>query len=329
MFKAKNSQNDEDIVILDSKWSSQVNHLRNLDKKDILVCPGCHQPVRVRAGQKKRWHFAHKHLQACPLSHESAIVLETRAVLYEWLVSKFKDEIVTIEQKLGEELLSRPIDCWVETKSGNFGYWLIPSQIKPDDRENLKLAFEREDVKIHWVFLSDMLREVTSGGGDIYLTTTEREFKQQSQYDEFIDHHGGLHSGRSLHYLDAAKKKLITFRSLLLFHSPQVYSGRKRISKMADLLVHPKTGEFVHLGEHKYWKQTKERREKLKKEEEERERRWRESLELSNARRHDFPDEVDALPGLPGVCVLCGETKTEWGFITQSGTRICKECYEG
>ena len=39
--------------------------------------------AQVRAGEIKRWHFAHKHLQDCPLQHESPQILQARALLYQ------------------------------------------------------------------------------------------------------------------------------------------------------------------------------------------------------------------------------------------------------
>jgi len=147
MFKARHKQSKEDIVILDPNWVSQLHRLRQLDKQDRLVCPGCEQPVRVKAGQKIRWHFAHKHLEDCPLSHEAPVVLEARALLYQWLVGKFHTGAVTLEKELAPELLLRPVDCWAETKSGEVAYWIIASQIKPAQRETLQQVFDEAGVR--------------------------------------------------------------------------------------------------------------------------------------------------------------------------------------
>lgn len=335
MFKATNSQSNEDVVILDPKWFGQITHLRKLDKKDILVCPGCQQPVRVKAGQKRRWHFAHKHLQDCPLSHEAPIVLEARAVLYGWLVSKFKENAVTLEQKLENSLLQRPVDCWVETESNKIGYWIIASQIKPRQRDELKQVFEQEEIQINWVFLMDMLREERDGIGDVHLTTTEREFMHQSDYNDFIDRYGNLRTGSSLHYLDPSQKMLTTFRTLEIVHTPQLYGGRKQVHKLSEVLVYPKTGEFVHPGEYEYLQKTKRQRAEIRRKQEELERRRREQLEYFTHVTTPTPPRVDVdiverqqvVSNQEGVCILCGETKQEWGFITELGKRICRECY--
>ncbi len=248
MFKAINKQNNEEIIILHPRWASSIGHLRSLDRKDVLVCPGCKQPVRVWAGQVKRKHFAHKHLQDCPLQYEPLEVLEARALLYEWLIGKF-DEAVSLEKKVEGDFLSRPVDCWVETKSESIAYWLIRSLIKPQQREALKCGFEQMKVKANWVFLTNMLREDEQRADWVHLTTTEREFMLPSDYDQ-IERGFQDDPGRSLHYLDPENETLTTFRNLHLIHRPQLYAGRKEKHHLSEMLPLAKTGEFVHPGEH-------------------------------------------------------------------------------
>jgi len=338
MFKARHEQSKEDIVILDPNWVSQLDRLRRLDKQDRLVCPGCEQPVRVKAGQKIRWHFAHKNLEDCPLSHEAPVVLEARAVLYQWLVGKFQAGVVTLEKELAPERLLRPVDCWVETKAGEVAYWIIASQIKPAQRETLQQVFDEAGVRVNWLFLMEMLREEPGHAGNIYLTTTEREFMAASDYNKFIDRSGNLRLGGTLHYLDPTQELLATFRSLRVVHSPQLYGGRKQVHPMSEVLVHPKTGEFVHPGEFESWQRIRKRWERIEKAQEEAERRGRAQLERFDAgdgvaveaggeemvRRED--SRVDQGEG---ICILCGQVTTEWGFITELGKRICRDCYEG
>src|SRR4030042_3577194 len=114
MFKALHRLNGEEIVTLEPRWRRQLDTLRLLDAQDDLVCQGCLQPVRVRAGEVKRWHFAHKHLQNCPYEFESPVLLQCRAVLYEWLAARLGGEAVTLEKKA---TLPRPVDCLANSES--------------------------------------------------------------------------------------------------------------------------------------------------------------------------------------------------------------------
>jgi competence CoiA-like predicted nuclease len=130
MFKALNRQSGKEVIILDPEWEERVDHLRSLDRKDLLVCQHCKQPARVRAGKIRRWHFAHKHLKDCPLQHESSTLLVARAILYKWLASKFEASAVTLEKELDQDFLPRPVDCWVEARKKRFAYWIVESQVE-------------------------------------------------------------------------------------------------------------------------------------------------------------------------------------------------------
>jgi len=71
MLKAINIQDNSDVVIFDSKWAHAINLLREFDHQSLLVCPVCLQPVRVRAGQYRTKHFAHKTSGNCDFADES------------------------------------------------------------------------------------------------------------------------------------------------------------------------------------------------------------------------------------------------------------------
>src|SRR5690606_10829678 len=115
-------ETNAEIVVLEPAWGERLNSLRNWGERDVLVCQECQQPVRVRAGQVRAWHFAHKHRQDCPIGHESSQLLQATAILYRWLVSKFGPERVTVEKRMEGTDLPRPVDCWVNGEQG-FAYW--------------------------------------------------------------------------------------------------------------------------------------------------------------------------------------------------------------
>lgn len=349
MFKAINKQTHEDIIILDPKWANRLDYLRSLDNVDNLICQQCQQSVRVRAGQVRRWHFAHKYLQDCPLQYESPTLLAARAILYEWLNTKF-GSAVTLEKKLDGDLLSRPIDCWIDTRSAQIAYWLIETQIKPPEREILQLEFERLGVKINWVFLTSMLHEDQQITGRIHLTTTERELMQASDYDQ-IDQDFRREPGQSLHYLDPENENLITFRSLRLIHAPQLHAGRQEMHPMSEMLVSPKTGEFVHPGEFERLQAWREATVQAKKEWEEVQRKRQEQETELLQRRLQYHEGIGSFSSLPSltldewqpkppsakttysypqeaICELCGNAATEWySFNNVTQTCKCMDCY--
>ena len=249
MFKALDARNDTEIIILDLLLDKEKEELRELSRQDILICQGCRQSVRVRSGAVYRTHFAHKHKEHCEFVDESHELREARAVLYEWLVSKFGKENVTIEKKIDGLDLYRPVDCWVEKDEKKFAYWIFDSTPRPAKREIVKGLLLLPGVQVNWVFISEILRrDNESPETDINLTTTEREFFKHSKYDKVgAKGHG---TKGTLHYLDAKKRELITYRNLVLFHIPLGFKGRSLVSDLVKVLISPKTGEFVHIGEH-------------------------------------------------------------------------------
>jgi competence CoiA-like predicted nuclease len=287
MYTARHQPSGEEITILDPRWMAQLEYLRVLDKQDALVCPGCQQAVRVRAGQFKRWHFAHKHLHNCPFERESPRLLQSRAVLYDWLVGKFGVEAVRVEKKLESPSLSRHFDCWVELGDRRFAYWIFDRRMPPDERLNLKSACDRIGLDVQWVFVVDLLHadDHTHFSRDrqsrhsrswdrlsrdqrsrlqqnrlqtsrLHLTTTERTFMRQSAFDTIgncysarISDPGYKQAGGSLHYINPDREILTTYRNLILVHEPQLYAGKRLQTPLAEVQVSNSTGEFVHPGE--------------------------------------------------------------------------------
>ena len=182
MFKAIHTRDNQEIIILDPAWedATQLNVLRDQDHRDLLICQECRQPVRVRAGEERQWHFAHKQRQNCIYQSESATLLYARATLYRWLVEKFGADQVALEQKMEDLDFPRPIDVWVRGEKGSIAYWIIDTGIKTDIREVLRQRFQQLGVHIQWVFTTSMLREQEEPGR-VTLTTTERDLMTASR----------------------------------------------------------------------------------------------------------------------------------------------------
>lgn len=347
MFKALDVRDNTEIVILDLKWLQSISQLRQLDHQDLLVCQGCKQPVRVRAGEQRREHFAHKHLGNCDYADESAILRNTRAVLYEWLVSKF-GENVTIEKKIDGIDLPRPVDCWIEKDATIYAYWIFDNRLKLEKREILRSRLEKLGVHVNWVFTLEMLHVEPDHADRLVLSTTEREFIRHSKYDTAYASGYSIING-SLHYLDAENRKLHTFRGLSLYHEPQVYKGHQLASELGEVLVSPQNGEFVHSGEHDKLQEYEKQQRTVNKFPS---RQWgsipfprnsdvrgqpieSDKLEkdASQVRKSTVSDAQDT-SSTPyqretktGRCVFCGEITDDWWWYDgKSGRCKCKSC---
>lgn len=336
MYKAILRSSGEEILILDSRWRHQISYLRQQDRQNLLVCQGCLQPVRVRAGKVKRWHFAHKHLENCPYEIESPALLNARAHLYEWLVRQFGEAAVTVEKAIPGSNLPRPIDGWVKMQNLYFAYWIIDRRLPPDIRTLIHAEFERMDTHVHWIFLIDMLNEETQDSGVVHLTTTEREFMQATSYDEILSGKVPI-SGKTLHYIDPEMDEMISFRALRLVHSPQLFKGHKECHPFIELAALKETGEIIHPGEEERRLQIQQVKQRIEATEtlaskQFNTRRQEYTHLLANSPTR-FPPDTDTLPvdnlytDQEATCVFCGKKTVEWWYFNRADkTCKCKEC---
>lgn len=355
MFKAINLTDATEVIILDPAWSGRVEDLRTLSHGDQLVCQGCRQPVRVRAGAIKQRHFAHKHLRDCSYGHDSPLLLKLRALLYTRLVAEF-GPAVTLEKQIDGVNLPRPVDCWVQREAGDVAYWIVEAALRPQARDAVSAALVGTGARVHWLFASVMLRLLEDDEKAVNLTTTERELTVTTPFDTELE--GAYYiNGGTLHYLNPETSELTTFRSLHLIHAPQVYRGRVLVSPFFEVLVARKTGEFAHEGERERLHQLQE--EKARLEQLEAQRREEERLRAEQGRaasppavwwspgsstepsstaslhvaprsqpNSDIEDRLAAFSrSKEGTCVFCGEkTSSWWWYDGKTGECKCGNC---
>jgi hypothetical protein len=226
MYKCLENTSLEEINILEKRWRGHIHEVRRLSRNDRLICPGCRQPVHVKAGQLRRWHFAHHHQANCPLAKLSLLLLKARALLYDWLTENYQASQVDIEVEKDLAGLPRPADLWIPVDPHPVVYWIFDTRLAPEIRRQVRQALEESGARIVWVFTANFLREDSLHPGWIDLTTTEREFLFDSALDQSAEAAGDA-PGTSIHYLELEKQTLVTYRRLRLQHPPQRYAGRK------------------------------------------------------------------------------------------------------
>jgi hypothetical protein len=259
MYTALDLQSGATIVILSRAWNGKIAELRALAAQNRLVCPGCRQALRVRSGRFRRRHFAHMHLVGCAFGSASPAALEGRALLFGWLESCFSRQMppaqVCIEQALPGNLLPRPIDCWVErssTAEASLAYWIIDARMQFETRQSILSGLRLPGVSVNWLLIATLLQPDPHDPQTLVrLSPTERDFLIESPFDQVGAEQRAFSAtfGRSLHYLDCEKGLLISYRSLILVHAPNIFRGRRLETPLASLQIDLQTGEFVHPGE--------------------------------------------------------------------------------
>lgn len=327
MFSAIDIRDNQRVILLDYVTDDAKETLRQAVREGNLHCPICNQAVIVRLGVERRPHCAHRHLSNCPSSQESPELLQARAVLYQWLKSKF-DSGVTIEKQLEGVELPRWIDCWVDTPRGSFAYWIIEKNTKPTDRFAIQRLGEIKGVSLNIVFLSQMMARNENPTGVLNLTTTEREFFAPSDYNLiYVQGRGHCHTG-SLHYLDGSAGNLATFRAMRCSEPPQQYSGTELGSQLAEVKVSPSNGEMVHPSEVEALARRKQQianeiaaEERLRAEQEAKSKAeaeaWAKVFGTSQPGGNPSPTShtfrpLDGYDRKVGTCIFCGITTTNW-----------------
>lgn len=338
MLKCINTQTSEFIIIIDPQWKGRILELRALDSQNRLVCPGCHQPVRTRAGKVKCWHFAHKHLQNCPFQYESIQLLQTRAALYEWLLEHYSAAQITVEKLIPDLGFPRHVDCWVDLEQGSILYWILDTRRPPEERNSLREALRNSGAHTHTLFTSSMLHLDEHESQHLFLTTTEREFMEQSSFDELVK--GYAYSpGKTLHYLNIDDKTLITYRNLHMIHSPQKFSGYRIVTPLSKVVPSLESGEFVLPGEaDRLVRLQSESHQLLEKQQRTLPRLFKKTnpspIDIGSSRE---PPPTTPTPSLKdeynpfskiAVCKVCGTRTSDWiTYEGKTGTCLCRNCY--
>ncbi len=338
MFCALHKTDDRSLNLLDlflNQDRAAVEEVRGQADRGDWVCRQCRQEVTVRAGDERRWYFAHKNLADCPLTNESALLLDLRATLFAWLRGKFGAR-VSIEHNPENSELPHPIDCWIDAENGGepVAFWIQPTQVRSEtERIRLQEALRAVTAKPRVLLAHRLLRpsDEEPDCSRFLLSTTERDLVQPARYD--APH--AVRSRGSLHYLDAADGgRITTLRATFLVHSPQIFCATRFESNFADLLI-TASGEIVHPGEHDAWLDWRRQQNETRKitSTADPEVGWGDE-EFFAAEEEEEPDEPKGGSGILAMHFRCTQCGSEVGFgqaqemDCSAKTCVCDDCFQ-
>lgn len=249
MFVAKDNKTGTRVTSLDPAWKSRFDELRALTVSGQVVCPGCQQAVRFRVGERRRPHFAHRVLSECPLSKQSAEVLEAKAQLYEWLCTKYPEK-VELDVDLHITGLDRVADVVVRLDDTKvFAYWVFDHT--PRDRYPLQHYVERNECA--HVLYTQSAQKLSEEGDALLLPAALRDFIRTSGFDKLNELGPSFNPGH-LCFLDTDHHQVMIYRGVDCIHLPNRYDWRV-LHKLdwPTCKIAPRTGEVVADGE-KEWK---------------------------------------------------------------------------
>ncbi len=299
--------------------------LREWTSAGVLICPGCEQLLRLRVGQKRRRHFAHRTLKDCPLARKSPEVLEAQFLLYQWLDAKYPGK-VELDMVLSEAAWPVIPDIQVKLDSERkLALWIFDRQQK--NRFRLIDCQDLSGVRAHFVHTQSTLK--LHSEDEVALTASQRDFEFCSDFDRSVDWGGRGH----LHFLDNVEGKMRVFRGLRCVHSPNLFGWKlQREFLVADAELHLASGEIVctqDLAALKEWGE-KTAREATEMNVPAKSQslpiyKWQETVEKAES----SPQEsVISFVG-PFRCEDCGDVTSDWTSSKPgAGTCVCRRCNE-
>lgn len=346
MFRAQNKINGDFLVSIDPVWLNQRETLVNICQTEQVICPYCKEPVRLRAGKHRRWYFAHKTLLNCPFTHESSTVLEARAALYEWLLTKIHGKpgwSVDVEIPIEDPSIKKRVDCLLKSQSGAFAYIILDKGVKLETRLELQHQVLRKGWHLNVLFAMDFFKPANYPNS-VMLSTTERDFFARTEFDIYDD----IDQERfgSLFYVNGKTREVKIIRRACLLHPPQIFEGEIFDEALQKVLIAPKTGELVLPGEYEKLQALKEaRRAQEERDKERRERMFQErSAVMQKAatcfERTGHEDLKQTLPEPPPannqrsqatlpICLICNQPSSDWWFYDGlTNTCKCQNCSE-
>ncbi len=344
MLKGIDSKTGEFVVSIDPQWQTNVDPLRESCRRDAILCPECKQPVTLRAGDERIWHFAHRTDSGCPLKGESAAVLAAKVMLYNLLQGKF-GERVGLEETIPGAFNAERADCVVTLDTGKIAYCIVEKQLR--NRYAYMTACKKAYTSVQWILLPQMLIPDPENHRELRLSATARDLADREGVNQMYDYLGNI---GSLCCADSERGLFLLARGLHCVHSPNVFEPSVYIEvSPTEVIVSSKLGQLVSTDEisrFKQWQPEFEKREAERREAEarqlefiqKREAEMQKRAEEAKKRResHIAPPHAQASDGSQEQtqrqstvrilkCLKCGGSFSEWECEQYDGC-VCKPC---
>ncbi|MBM7096082.1 hypothetical protein JSY36_09970 [Bacillus sp. H-16] len=144
-------RHDGTLLSLCDGWSK--GELEKEREHSRFFCPDCNNPMYLKLGIKKAWHFAHMHSQSCTesMKNESESHTQGKWLLFEWLGQQQLDP--KIEQRVSA-LNQRP-DLLFSANQQKYVIELQHSTIPWNTFMNRQSGYINEGYHVRWIGLTN------------------------------------------------------------------------------------------------------------------------------------------------------------------------------
>lgn len=153
MFIAKR-ESGEKIHLLDYHNEELLHRMR---KRESFFCIACGKEVLMRLGKQKKWHFAHKKMDACLAFYEAESIyhMHGKELLYRWL--KRQNFHAEIEHYL-PEIQQRP-DIFIERAERKIAIEYQCANLSIEQLYKRTHSYWRAGIQVVWIIGGNQLKK--------------------------------------------------------------------------------------------------------------------------------------------------------------------------
>ncbi|WP_017726938.1 competence protein CoiA [Halalkalibacterium ligniniphilum] len=137
----------ERFSLTDGWKKHQLIELRN---QNMFVCSVCQQPVQLKLGSKRQWHFAHYKESPCMIEHEaeSPYHLAGKKLLYEWI----RKQTVDVALEVYLPIIQQRPDLLIRKDNQLYALEFQCSPLSIETIQARTTGFQRHRIQPIWLF---------------------------------------------------------------------------------------------------------------------------------------------------------------------------------
>ncbi|WP_096435723.1 competence protein CoiA [Alteribacter populi] len=180
------TRSDGTFLTLCDGWTKK--QLEDMRRIDSFLCPDCRNPVKMKLGSQKVWHFAHEKARSCQgsIKNETIDHLQGKYFLFEWL----SDQNINVKVEQFLPSLSQRPDLMFDYQNTKWIFELQHSSIPYHQFTKRQQGYENAGYQARWIGLTkedhfplgNKIDFHTVDGYFLHLPAEERAFSLTSYY---------------------------------------------------------------------------------------------------------------------------------------------------
>lgn len=259
---------EKKIIATDPRWADRKEEYRTLCNNQA-ICPICQERIICKFGEIKQHHFAHRRNTDCPGNHDTEEHMLGKAILYEFLETRYGQEArIDLEHYIPE--LNMNCDLLVEFHDGR--RWAVEFYCGSKEqalRDKIQY-YKKQKIDTTWLLSKPLFREHSSKQ-EVKILPRERLLLTETGIDKF--YRGDWHTKvvvcglrmklprdqdcmGSLLYLDSEQKVISIMRDVKFGEHHNIFEYSSLLEESLDEIIiknNLKYGIIWYLEQEQEW----------------------------------------------------------------------------